>query len=239
MPATAGSRAKRTKYSSNKYGSTKKTQTGNTLVKRGQSKLFIPRPRVGLGQAMPDVLRSTIRIYANEVVLGAANTLQHSYIAVNDLYNPLRSLGTSTQPLYFDELMAIYIKYVVLSAKVRCRVSPNSTERLRVALWENDNNTVTPTMDGIMVQPKTASGVVMGTANEPLVLTDTYSQAKTKGRDLMANETATGTASTSPSNPDYMYLSVFGHDGSWSAFCEWFVEFDVLMYDRRDLNLSS
>lgn len=240
MPGTVKSTRKRAAPTK---PSTKRNKTGTTLVKRGASKVFVPRTQVYLGNGMPDVLRVTLRCYARDILTAAAGVMDHTIIRANDLYAPINSLAT-TQPQYFDELMAIYTSFVVIKSTVTSRVynisAAGGNVSCRAVLWENDNAAVTPTMDGLMVQPGSASATVLYGNTQPTTLTTTYSAASTKGKDLMANADAQGSASASPASVDYFYLSADGSVGAtWTLTNEVIVEYDTLIFNRRDIGLSS
>lgn len=123
MPAS-----KRAKLLSNTKATSKSTKlksksefTAKNLGynKKTQNQFAAPRTVYSFGatRGFPPKLRATL-VYNESVAISITAALQTSYVfACNGLYDPNIS-GTGHQPLYFDQMMAIYDHYCVINSRI-------------------------------------------------------------------------------------------------------------------------
>lgn len=134
------------------------TSTKRVRTKRAASKVkpkaLIPRVVRTGKQAFPEQLVTTLT-YSESVtytlVLGAYT--EYKFVC-NGLYDP-NLTGTGHQPLYFDQLIAVYNHYCVTSSTITvCPMQQNQAGALTVVLFQDDDtSTNTTTIGGAIERP--------------------------------------------------------------------------------------
>lgn len=118
----------------------------------------------------PDTYKTKLKInvYAHLVATGTTNNWVYR---ANSLFDPEYAMG-GNQPRYYDQLSAIYNKYLVLSCKAKVEFSNQSTTvPCTVALMYSDSDPSALTMDDIIenrYSKYTTIGTASGTGNKRL-----------------------------------------------------------------------
>jgi len=126
-------------------------------------------------------------VYSDSLVLdpSAANPIPKFSYRLTSCFDPQFSLGGG-QPTYFDQLAAVYERYVVNGAKITCIFSRASTTAANIGPYIcgiscADNDTLPgTTASSQMSQPNTTFRVVSQDGGNQTVVA-TYSKAKTYG----------------------------------------------------------
>lgn len=221
-------------------GYKKRKITRTRSLKRTRS---YPRPRAFTlsKNILRDKQRVTMR-YSTQVTLSGdvAGSFGHIFDA-NGLYDPDRT-GFGHQPRGFDEMMALYSKYVVTDAKVLCRFRNASNARIIPFIIVTDNQTlgsgVTDALEhsgcvsGTRRLARTSTPDESGIANQ-MALRHHVNVPKWKGvKDLLADTSLQGSNVTNPA--DSIYFIVGGvTDGAFNLVMDVDMEFTAYMLDPK------
>lgn len=167
-------------------------------------------------------MRSTLT-YDETIQLTSGPAMVTHYFALNGLYDP-NITGTGHQPMYYDQIMALYNHYHVLGTKMTIKVLPDdaNTTPSKVVLWQNDNNALaaSSTIDSLSESQVNQSGIIgSGAAQEPMTLTLFWSAKKTFGGDILANGDLQGGVGSNPAELSYGCISLQSMDGATVVSC--------------------
>lgn len=189
------------------------------IDKKRRNRLKRPKNNVYLGLGFPK--KVTVTHKYNETVIiptGTLGTMSTYNFTCNGMYDPNAS-STGHQPMYFDQLSALYDHYTVIGSKITVTFS-NQT-------GVDGNNR--PCTVGILI---TDDGVITGNVNtlkengyakwkwtgslgyEKAIVTNKWSAKKTFGGSILGNDNLQGTPSVNPTELSYFTLFV---DSSQSA----------------------
>jgi len=114
----------------------------------------------------------------------------------NGMYDPNHS-GTGHQPLYFDQVAAVYDHFTVLKSYLKLTLSTDQTNPQLVVAYINDDTTVTPAgMAGAMEQSSARYVTVVPGQTATLILPwDAY---KTFGGSVLGNDNLQGSSGADP-----------------------------------------
>jgi len=128
---------------------------------------------------------------------GSINGVRYRANGMND---PRIDTG-GHQPMYFDNLGAIYDHYTVVKSKAKFTVVPNAqnTVPIRVACFVDDDTSVATSLDAAS---EMAGGSIQifppSTGISPIVFYKDWSARSTFGGDPLANDNLQGTSSSDP-----------------------------------------
>lgn len=182
--------------------------TSTQLVKKSKSaaksapKKYAPRnfTSVNLGLGFPKRVTCTLKYAEVHTITSTTGALASISFSANGLYDPFLGTG-GHQPLYFDQLMALYDHYTVVGSKIRCQVVPGTTNQLgSCALFiDDDNSTSLTDISAIAEQSSGTSLKILPLAkNEPTILQGSWSAKKTFGGSVLGNDNLQGTISANP-----------------------------------------
>jgi len=123
----------------------------------------------------------------------------------NGLYDP-NITGTGHQPMYFDQIAALYNHYTVLRSRIRVTWSAiNIPNPVSVALYIEDDTTsgTTSAADQAAERPGAKSGMFLPLAEGTITRYASWDAAKTFGPNPMAQEELSGTSATNPTEQSY------------------------------------
>lgn len=223
------------------------TQTVTTTVvkkaKPGKSQVFRVPAWAGKSKTgFPKELHMKHR-YCEVIQIGAVGgaVQNYSFIA-NGMFDPNHS-GTGHQPLYFDQLSAIYNHYVVLNSKitVKATVVGTVTQPVALAVYVNDDTTVTPASPQIAAEQSSAKyGTVLPDGNGTLTLVNRYSAKQNFGPGAISDPNLQGTVSANPT--EVMAFTISGQAidlvSTWGTYCFVTIEYDVVWQELRDIGAS-
>lgn len=208
-----------------------KATTTTTKAKRTYSRaLPLSKPvRVNVGrQAFPIQLRNTLKY--SEIVSTAATALTINEFSANGIF-ACNFTSTSGQPMYFDQLSAIYGSWVVNGSTIKVTpLTAAAAVGVTATIVRSDGTTVglLTTIDGALQNPRSSpSYVYNGIANrreEPFY--SSYVYERTFGTNPVESVATRGTAAANPTDTQLFALIVDRETGTGAV--KFLVE---IMYD--------
>lgn len=212
-----------------------------TRRKRALKKNVVPRSIVRTGVGFPKKMLVTHK-YKEVLPLNTAAGVMGSYtFSCNGMYDP-NITGTGHQPMYFDQLTALYNHYVVIGSKIRIRILNATSYITKVGFFINDDTSVTSTnVEAVGEQTQGKMYMLPGNGpSKPLTITAKWSAKKMFGKGVLANSTLQGTASSNPSEQSYYVLTIQSADGiaTSSVFVDYEIEYIAMWVELKDVNQS-
>lgn len=200
----------------------------------------VPRNRVSVGKGLPKQMIITQK-YREVVPLNsvAGSTAVYSF-SCNSIYDP-NYTGTGHQPMYFDQLGALYDHYCVIGSKIRYKIV-NASVPVKLAFYVNDDSAVTPT------SPEGASELTSGKlfllpasgTTAPLRFTGSWSAKKYFGKGVLANTELQGTTSSNPTEQSFYTLVTQSADlsSNSSVYIDAEIDYIVVWKELKDIGQS-
>jgi len=139
--------------------------------------------------------------------------------ALNGMYDPNIS-GTGHQPLFFDQMTALYNHYTVIGCKAIVEVV-NQTSAGVAGTWGltvNDDTSVAFTdISGLGEQGAGKTRLIAGGMNTPDTMTETWSAKQNFGGSVLSNTTLQGTSSANPSEMSFLDVVYQASGGATNA----------------------
>lgn len=162
-----------------------------------------------LGQGFPDKLTMTHR-YVERVTLtnAAPSAVQTGHFSCNGLYDPNTS-GTGHQPIYFDQLTAIYDQYCVILSKIKITFTNTGTVPCYAGVFLNDDTAMTGTTYYDASEQSNSKIVLLGardSGSATRTIVRYWGVRKWFGKSPLANDVLRGTSTTNPTEQmHFMY----------------------------------
>lgn len=175
--------------------------------------------RVPYPYPMPKLLTSTLSYSEVVSVPSAAGSGLGSYtMRCNGMYDPnVTSVGH--QPMYFDQLMAIYDHFHVVSSKCTWTIT-GSVNAYFAAFIDDDSSITTTTWPSAAERPGCQVKAFMPGGQAPLTFTQYWSADKAFGKGSLTDPELQGTSSADPIEQQTFNLFVYeptGNGQSWSV----------------------
>jgi len=169
-----------------------------------------------LGKGFPQKIVMTHKYttqFTNDSITAPAMT--HFIMRANGMYDPEEQTG-GHQPLYFDQMSALYDHYTVIGSKIKwtiTRCGPTDASILYAVAWLNDDTNVAPTnVFGLNEQFKAkirTIGIDGNLGNRATYsFTQKFSAKKQYGKGSLNNALLQGTPTTLPVEESFFYLSM-------------------------------
>lgn len=213
--------------------STKKAPKNNALVTRGL---------VNLGKGFPKMVKVT-QTYIDTINLTSTSGVPATYrFSANGLYDP-NITSTGHQPIFYDQLAALYDHYVVLGSKIEATwVNQTSTTPPTVySFIINDDTTVVSSDPATLGEQTGAKKKVVGYGNSDAHrMTLNYSARKIHGRGVLANNSLQGNVNSMPSDQTYYDFHFRALDGVSTAAVsiEFKITYIVVWKELSDITAS-
>lgn len=168
--------------------------------------------KTGLGFPLQMVMRHKYHAFF-PMTSNAGGQANYSFWA-NGMYDPDYT-GTGHQPMYFDQMCALYDHYAVTAAKITIRVSGDTVNQGSsvISCFINDDTTTTPslTLDSIQ-ENSTAKYFQLSAGNNDGVKTMVlyWNAKKAFGQSVVANPNFQGTSAANPVEASYFTISLLG-----------------------------
>lgn len=161
---------------------------------------------VGIPQKLLMKHRYCDNFAISTLAAGAMNIIQFT---CNNLFDPLQT-GSGHQPMYYDQIAALYNHWCVIGSKITVRISPAAANQVPavVGLYVEDDATITPTLFGCLENAQATHKVLSFNANNPITLSKKWSAKKVFGKGVLANTDLQGTASVGPVERSYFTIFV-------------------------------
>lgn len=196
---------------------------------------------VTLGNGFPAKVKSLHR-YNETILLTATSGVLTTYaFSCNGMYDPNIS-GTGHQPLYFDQLSAIYNHYTVIGSKCTIKVSPRDASNVvfQVGMYVNDGATGLPA--DISAWSEQTGGTVKimpPNSNNVLTLTNNWSAKQKFGGSVLADSELQGSTGTNPLDQSYYRIAVQGSTATtFVALVEATIEYIAVWSEIKDIPQS-
>lgn len=214
---------------------TKKARAPNVPRSPFGAPKWAGKPKTGF----PKQLRMKHR-YVEYVTLTSTTGAIGSYsFRANGMFDP-NYTSTGHQPLYFDQVAAIYNHFTVLTSKINVKiVVPTSvTIPLNCAMITNDDGTVTPAgIASQAEQPSAKFGVVIPGGNGQLVLSSKWSATEAFGPGALSDPNLQGSSSSDPSEQQLWSIQVGSADlaATITAYLQVTIEYDAIWQELKDI----
>lgn len=206
------------------------------LIKRVYQK-----PMVNAGQGFPKKMLMTHR-YSECLLLTSASGVLATYNWVaNGMFDPNQT-GTGHQPMYFDQMAAIYDHYTVIGAKLTVKIS-NVVANIgaRCGIFINDDTVVTPSfVDALRERNPNVSRIINNGSNNVTTMTIKWSGKKTFGKYNLTNPSFIGTAAANPTEQSIFTFFIQPIDASSTQnyYVEYLLEQIAVWTELKDIASS-
>lgn len=189
------------------------TTTTTTVAKKKpyMPRSYLPRSLVSVGhQAFPLKLKNDLT-YADKIDIGLGATGRgYGLISVNSLYDP-DQINVGHQPLYFDQLMAIYDHYTVVSSRIEVTIQYTSvtTGTIPWGIYIDDDTSTTGAsgVSSCMERPGCVYAVSLPlAAGTGRMLTHSWDAVRAFGPNPLANDNLQGNSSASPTEQQFFVI---------------------------------
>jgi len=224
-----------------------KKTTKRVYKKRTMRKAYKPKRRVSrlLSASTYPFPRTTTRKlkYVGSFGLDSAtaSALATHTFSCNGLYDP-DITGTGHQPYGFDQLMALYNHYEVLSSKIKITIADNNASNSvgLICRVDANGNLNTSNLQLIMEQPDTKKVIFNPAEAHRTVLRHSWSQRKFFGKRKAGDEALCGTAGNNPAESSFYIIGLGSVDPNANAPNMYLtVEIDYVARFFEPLELSS
>lgn len=242
MQITPMRKTTRTTGGGSKKARTNVTKKAISRFKPGTVGFSPVRSLVDMGLGFPQKLKTRLK-YRETVELSAASGSMATYLfRANSIFDP-NLTGTGHQPLFHDQLAALYSYYTVMWSKITVRWMHDSTGNTAItcALSENEDSTVTPTnVDGVIEQGLAKSCTLGPAYDSTKELSTYYSYRQRFGGKDIDNTDNRAFFGANPSDAHFFQLNTQPVDraSSLSVFAEVVIEYSVVCSDLREIAQS-
>lgn len=154
-------------------------------------------------------MKKVVHTYVDTVSFGSATTSPAFYLfSCNNLYDPDYT-GTGHQPMYFDQLTALYDHYCVIGSKISVTfnlVTGATYTPEAVGIYIEDDTSVTPNQNPSQMEQSGAVSYVFTPNTQTARLSLGWSARKYFGKSPLANTELQGTSTTGPTEQSYYSL---------------------------------
>lgn len=196
--------------------------------------------RIGETLGFPKMFKFKHR-YTEQVTLTDSGAIVNYQFSCNGMYDP-NITGTGHQPMYFDQVSALYDHYTVIGSKIKYTVVPTGTTAqvpYKIITWINDDTTTTGTADSLAENKFAKVRLCQGGLNpDRIILTNNWS-AKKFFSSPMANDELKGTAAANPTEQSYFQISFRSLDGVSTVSVYLFVEVEYIAIWRELKEIAS
>lgn len=193
---------------------------------------------VGRQIGFPPTMQFKHKYFASVSTTGSG-TQQYRFRA-NGMYDPDQT-GTGLQPLYFDQMSAIYNHFTVIASHIKVTSIPAGTtveDPFRIALWINDDTTTTPTdFRNLVEQTSAVTSLTTGLNPTPVTLERWWNLSRCFG-GRVGESRFTGSGSADPTEQSIFEIAVIAMDGGVSnvtVYHDVEIEYTVVWSELKDI----
>lgn len=202
---------------------------------------YYPKNHVNLGLGFPKQLTLKHKYRDTLSLTSTAGALATQLYVANGLFKPDAS-NAGHQPLYFDQLTALYDHYCVIASKITWRFTAadnTNTKASYVAVFINDDTTG-PASIGLMAEQTTGQlRQVPVYPDKSVVITQTWDAAKYFGPSVLANTDLQGTIAANPTEQSIFTLGYQATGGGTTSITiEVELEFVTTWKELKDVTAS-
>lgn len=169
-------------------------------------------------------LKVTHRYMETVLLTATTGAVAVQQFTCNGLFDP-NTTGVGHQPLYFDQLTAIYNHYTVVRSWCKAEFAPGAAAA-NVTLSVVDRSTGSVQPGNMNEQSTGVSGRLVQFASRALVLRQMWDGKQYFGGDLLDNDNLQGTSAANPTELSYFTIAVQSMDGLSSVTVPLYVEIE-------------
>lgn len=244
----------RNSYRARRYVSTGRTISGykrasiraGYLAKRNQKKSGKRSgTTVGRSLGFPKTMMFKHRYVENIQLTATAGALAAYYWKANGMYDP-NTTGTGHQPLYYDQLCALYSHYHIVGSKIKITMTASSNvidgAPLFYGVFLNDDTSVAGLTYLAMQEQKLGKSQLSPIDDRENVQVFNYrfSAKKVYGGSVLANNSLQGSINTDPSELSYYTVWIAPADGASTIvrYIRVEVEYIAVWHELQDMPSS-
>jgi len=210
--------------------------------RRVAPKATFNRGNVIMGLGFPKKMQMNMKYLENTVITSTTGNFAAYNWSCNGLYDP-NITGTGHQPMYFDQMTALYNHYCVIGSKITVNFLPNASNvgLIAVGVFVNDNAGITPTTYlGCGEQTLATTKYISYNASKPVVIQKKWAAKKYFGGSVLANTELQGDASLNPTEQSYysVYVQSLDLASTIAVSVNVKMEFIVMWKELKDLAQS-
>lgn len=177
---------------------------------------------------------------ANLTDSGAVGSVAYS---CNGMFQP-PAAGGGHQPMYFDQVGAIYDHYCVVGSQITWTIVPGGTavqNPYRIITWINDDTTTIGTVDALSENTFAQVRLCAGGVNpDKIILHQNWSAKKFFGGSVLANDELKGTISANPVEQSWFQIAFRTLDGSStvSVYVQAEITYTAIWKELKELVIS-
>lgn len=169
-----------------------------------------PLRNVNIGPGFPAKVTATLKYVERVTLTNAAPSAPQTHnFSCNSLYDPNAS-GSGHQPLYFDQLMALYDQYCVILSRIKLTFTNTGTVPCYAMCYINDDTTVTPSSYTDISEQTGAKHMVLGARDSGSATRSFklwWGATKWFGKSPLSKDSIIGSVSASPTEQVYFTLA--------------------------------
>lgn len=203
----------------------------------------LPPAILNIGTGFPKQVKFTHKYCEFFNNVSTSGVPQAYRFRANGMFDPNHT-GTGHQPLFFDQLGAIYDQYTVISSKITVSAVPSasSTVPQQVGININDDAVGIAAVDINTINEQTESSFkqIAYTPEAPVMLTRYWSALKSFGANPLANSELRGTLSSDPTEQMFFVLYSAAIDGASTVgiWCTVTIEYTAIWNELKDISSS-
>lgn len=193
----------------------KRNKKGSAALKKrgrftaGSPGFSLPRNNINMGLGFP--MKMNIRHKYRETVpiTCTAGAMGSYFFSCNSLYDPNKT-GTGHQPMYYDQVAAVYSYYVVTGSKISVRVTHDSgsNSAVTIALTKNEDAAISPSnIDGVIEQSWAKSVTLGESSTDVAQLSSSFSMKQRQGASGIANDLFRADINNNPVDQTFYQIS--------------------------------
>lgn len=155
------------------------------------------------------------------ITTGTAGALSIINFRANGMYDPYAT-GTGHQPMYFDQMSALYNHWTVIGSKITvtfCQLPDAAGTRppVTVGCFLNDDTTSTGGFYAILENAQARHKTMTQNTGVPVTIVNKYSAKKNFGGSIVNNSLFIGTIASDPA--EQMYYTLFAESSASITAC--------------------
>lgn len=215
--------------------------------RRGRAQLRKPKPvtrwknTVNLGLGFPKKVLM-VHKYAELVpITSTTGSPAHYRFSCNGMYDP-NITGTGHQPLYFDQMTALYDHYCVVGSRIKISIVHTAAEDVPMLMncYVNDDTSEGNANPAFQAEYQTSKWrLIAGKPVKPTTFNLTWSARKYFGKNPLANTELQGTSAANPTEQSYYNIDFVAADLASTVQTFVFVEIDFIAMWKEIIDVAA
>lgn len=219
-----------------------KTKAKPKYKAKPKPKVSINKSLVNLGKGFPKKMLMTHKYMETFLLTSTSGVFNTYHFCANGMGDPNLS-GVGHQPMFHDQMAALYNHYVVIASKITYKVmnAASNTGLIGVVAFINDDTSVTPTsINAMMEQSSATKGFITYGSSDPVTLMNKWSAKKTFGGSVLANNDLKAVAGSNPTEQSVYTFAVQCLDNATTVavYVEAIIEYVAIWIELKDMERS-